>query len=128
MDIPQDLRYTEEHEWLRLESGQGRVGITAYAQEQLGDVVYVEVPQIGSTLSAMQPFGVVESVKAASDLFSPVGGTVAATNDQLKDHPELVNTDPYGDGWIMILDLADPSEAERLMDASAYASFVAREG
>jgi glycine cleavage system H protein len=124
MTFPDDLRYTPEHEWVRLVDGQAVVGITAYAQDQLGDVVYVELPAIGRQLAAMQPFGVVESVKAASDLYSPLSGTVVAVNDRLLDEPELVNDDPYGDGWMMHLAPASLAELDELMDAAAYEALV----
>ncbi|MDA8195333.1 MAG: glycine cleavage system protein GcvH [Thermaerobacter sp.] len=114
MNIPEDLQYTREHEWL---GKDGRIGITDYAQEALGDVVYVELPEVGRVLKPGDIFGVVESVKSASDLYSPTGGTVIRVNPALADHPELVNQDPYGSGWIM--ELAEPAGGD-LMDAAAY--------
>ncbi len=128
MEVPSDLRYTHDHEWMRLEGNRARVGITAYAQEQLGDVVYVELPPVGTKLVAMQPFGVLESVKAASDLFSPVSGTVLEVNSELSAHPELVNQDPYGQGWMIVAELADPAEIEALLDPKGYEALLATEG
>jgi glycine cleavage system H protein len=127
MTIPTDLRYTADHEWLKLEDGRARVGITAFAQEQLGDVVYVDVPRAGSSVRAGKPFGVVESVKAVSDLYSPITGTVAEANTRLVDEPELVNQDPYGEGWMLVIDLADPAELDALLDAAAYTALTAEE-
>jgi glycine cleavage system H protein len=120
MQIPDDLRYTTEHEWLRIEGGQGTVGITDFAQDALGDVVFVELPSVGTALQRGQAFGVVESNKTVSDLFSPVSGQVAAVNQELRDQPELVNRDPYGAGWIIRLTLADAAEGATLLDAAAY--------
>lgn len=129
MSIPQDLKYTEEHEWVKpaAESGSFRVGITDFAQDQLGDVVYVELPRVGDELKAGQPFGVVESVKAASDLYSPLSGRVTAVNDALVDAPELVNVEPYAGGWMLEIQAADESELSGLLDAAAYADVVAEE-
>lgn len=127
MSIPSELKYTEEHEWVR-ESGEAlRVGITDFAQDQLGDVVYVELPKVGDELKRMQPFGVVESVKAASDLFSPLSGTVTAVNERLVDEPELVNDDPYGEGWMLELKVSDAAELDGLLDADAYGQVIADE-
>ena len=120
MDVPDGLRYTDEHEWLRVEDGEGVVGITAYAADELGDVVFVELPPVGAPLEAAQTFGVIESVKTASDLYAPVGGEVVSVNDELAARPELVNSDPYGDGWMVRLRLGDPADADRLHDAAAY--------
>jgi len=124
---PENLRYTTEHEWLRLEGGSGVVGITHFAQEALGDVVYVELPEPGRVLAAGEAFGAVESVKSVSDLYSPVGGTVVEVNGELTGHPELVNQDPYGEGWMIIIELADPAEAERLLSAEAYQAMLKEE-
>jgi glycine cleavage system H protein len=121
VEVPTELRYTDDHEWLRLEDGVGTVGITAYAANELGDVVFVELPAVGTTLDKAQSFGVIESVKTASDLYSPLAGEVVAVNEALADHPELVNSDPYGEGWMVRLRLADPTAAEDLHDADAYA-------
>jgi glycine cleavage system H protein len=119
---PQDLRYTREHEWIRVDGSRGVVGITAYAQEQLGDVVFVELPKVGSAIEQGKTFGVVESVKTASDLYAPVSGSVAAVNDLLVDRPELVNQDPYGEGWMIVVTLSDPAQASALLTASEYAA------
>src|SRR5215468_1162053 len=107
MEFPDDLRYTKEHEWLRLEGNDGIVGITDFAQDSLGDVVFVELPTVGATLASGQTFGVVESNKTVSDLFAPVAGRVTAVNEALRDQPELVNRDPYGEGWMIRLSVAD---------------------
>jgi glycine cleavage system H protein len=125
MDFPDDLRYTKEHEWVRDEgSGRARVGITDYAQDALGDVVYVDVPQTGVEVTADQPFSEVESTKSVSDVYAPVSGTVAERNPQLEDRPELVNQQPYGDGWLVVIEMRDPGQLEGLMDAEAYRAFV----
>ena len=124
VQVPTDLRYTDDHEWLRIEGGEGTVGITAYAAGELGDIVFVELPAVGSRFAAAQSFGVIESVKTASDLYSPLEGEVVAVNDRLAEHPELVNDDPYGEGWMIRIRLDDPASAERLKDAQAYRSLV----
>jgi glycine cleavage system H protein len=128
MEIPGDLKFTSEHEWLKVEGSRASVGITHYASEQLGDIVYVDLPKVGTAVAATQPFGAVESVKAASDLFSPVTGTVVAINGALADHPEYANTDPYGEGWMVTVELSDPGEVATLMDAAAYEQLLAAEG
>ena len=120
MDYPEDVRYTEQHEWGRRENGLIRIGITDYAQDALGDVVYVDVPQVGTKVTAGEPFGEVESTKSVSDIYAPVTGTVAESNGALADQPELVNEDPYGDGWMIAIELSDPSEWDRMLQASAY--------
>jgi glycine cleavage system H protein len=125
VDVPASLKYTQEHEWTRLEGNRVTVGITDYAQHQLGDVVYVELPAAGATVAAMKPFGVVESVKAASDLFSPVSGKVVEVNSALEDSPELVNQSPYEDGWMIVVELSNPAELDQLLSATAYSEFVA---
>lgn len=125
MSVPSDLRYTRDHEWIRLDGDEAVIGITAYAAEQLGDVVFVELPEVGRTLAAAATFGVVESVKAVSDLFAPVGGEVVAANGDLADRPELVNGDPYGGGWMVRLRVTDPSETDGLLDADAYDALIA---
>ncbi len=127
MPSPEDLRYTREHEWVRVEDGVGTVGITDYAQDQLGDIVYVKLPPVGTVVRQMEPFGEIESVKAVSDLFSPVSGEVVEVNAELEERPELVNLDPYGQGWMLRVRLADPSELERLMTAAEYDAYVAQE-
>lgn len=117
---PTDRKYTKEHEWVKLDEDLAIVGITGYAQEQLGDIVYVELPQPGDTLSQFESFGIIESVKAASDLFAPIGGDVVAVNEELMDRPELVNEDPYGDGWLLKVNPEDKSEMDGLMTAEEY--------
>jgi glycine cleavage system H protein len=120
-DVPGDLKYTKSHEWVREEDdGSVIVGITDHAQSALGDLVFVEAPETGSEVSAGDACAVVESVKAASDVYSPVTGEVIESNDALADSPELVNQDPYGDGWIMRIQLSDPTELEEMLDAKAY--------
>ncbi|MFI5199849.1 MAG: glycine cleavage system protein GcvH [Candidatus Limnocylindrales bacterium] len=118
--VPQDLRYTVDHEWVRVSGQTATVGITQFAAEQLGDIVFVELPAAGVELAAAATFGVVESVKAVSDLFSPLSGTVAEVNPALAGQPELVNSDPYGEGWMLKLNLADASEVDRLLEPAAY--------
>jgi glycine cleavage system H protein len=118
---PEDLKYTAEHEWLKSgETGPVRVGITDFAQDQLGDIVYVQLPEVGSKVRAGDACGELESTKSVSDLFAPVNGTVTAVNEALADQPDLVNSDPYGEGWLLDLDVEDPTEVEALMDADAY--------
>ncbi|MGZ3586818.1 MAG: glycine cleavage system protein GcvH [Candidatus Limnocylindrales bacterium] len=124
MDVPDGLRYTDDHEWLRLEGDVGVVGVTAYAAEQLGDIVFVELPAPGTGLTEGKTFGVVESVKAVSDLFAPVAGEVLELNPTLQEHPELVNSDPYGEGWMIKLRVADTAQAEGLKDAAAYRELI----
>jgi glycine cleavage system H protein len=123
--VPTDLRYTKDHEWVRVDGDEATVGITEYAAGQLGDIVFVELPDAGKNLAQHATFGVVESVKAVSDLFAPVSGEVLATNDALTGTPELVNGQPYGDGWMIRVRLADPTEADGLLDAAAYDALVA---
>ncbi|MBI3287410.1 MAG: glycine cleavage system protein GcvH [Chloroflexi bacterium] len=122
--IPPDLHYSREHEWVRLEERVATVGISDYAQNQLGDVVFVELPAVGTVLAQFKPFGVVESVKAASDLFSPLSGTVSAVNQELVDHPELINQDPYGGGWMIRIDLTDVGEIKNLLSADQYTEYI----
>jgi glycine cleavage system H protein len=128
VDVPDDLRYTPDHEWLRVEGDEAVIGITAYAADQLGDVVFVELPTAGTALEAAQSFGVIESVKTASDLYAPAAGEVVATNHALGEKPELVNDDPYGDGWMLRMRLADAAaigeDSDRLMGADAYRQLV----
>jgi glycine cleavage system H protein len=124
-NVPSDLKYTREHEWAKQEGGRVRVGITAFAQEQLGDVVFVELPKIGTRVRASQTFGVVESVKAVSDLFAPVSGEVVEVNAELAQKPETVNQDPYGRGWMLVVTPADAKEWEQLLTAAQYEQFVA---
>jgi glycine cleavage system H protein len=124
VEIPDGLRYTDDHEWLRLEESDGVIGVTAYAAGELGDVVYVELPAVGRKVAKAQAFGVIESVKTASDLYSPAAGEVVAVNDALADKPELVNEDPYGEGWMVRLRLDDPAAVEDLKDASSYRELI----
>jgi len=127
MEFPDDLRYTKDHEWLRLDGNEGVVGITDFAQDALGDVVFVELPAVGAVLTQGQTFGVVESNKTVSDLFAPVSGRVLAVNQTLRDEPEKVNQDPYGAGWMIRISLARPEEVDGLLDADGYSAFVASE-
>lgn len=121
MDTPDDLHYTEDHEWLRLEDGTATVGITDFAQSELGDIVFVEIEPEGTELGQNDIFGTVEAVKTVSELYMPVSGTITAVNDELEMAPERVNDDPYGDGWMIEIELAEESEVEALMGADAYA-------
>ncbi len=125
MNVPGDLRYTKTHEWVRASGGEAVVGVTDFAQRELGDIVFVEAPEVGAAVTAGNPMGSVESVKAVSELNAPVSGTVSAANDALKDHPELLNQDPYGEGWIVKITLSDEAEIGGLMDAEAYGTYVA---
>jgi glycine cleavage system H protein len=123
--IPEELRYTPEHEWVRLSAeGTVRVGITDYAQTRLGDVVYIQLPRLGTTVTAGEPVGEVESTKSVSDVFAPVAGEVVARNDALEDSPELVNADPYGEGWMIEIKLAETARADSLMMAQDYRAFI----
>jgi glycine cleavage system H protein len=125
VEFPDELRYTKEHEWARGEGeGRVRVGITDYAQDALGDVVYVDVPEVGTSVQGNQPFGEVESTKSVSDVYSPISGTIVERNPLLEERPELVNEQPYGDGWLVVIEPADPSELEALLDATAYRAFI----
>jgi glycine cleavage system H protein len=124
MTIPADLKYTKEHEWARLEGDRVRVGITAYAQDQLGDVVFVELPKVGTRVTQHKGFGVVESVKAVSDLFAPVSGEVVEVNTQLPDKPETVNQDPYGQGWMIVVAPSNPGEYAGLLSPEQYQQFL----
>jgi glycine cleavage system H protein len=123
--VPTDLRYTKDHEWVRVDGEEATVGITEYAAGQLGDIVFVELPEIGRSLAQFAAFGVVESVKAVSDLFAPLTGEVVAANDALAGSPELVNSDPYGAGWMVRLRLTSPAEVDELLDATAYDALTA---
>lgn len=123
--VPTDLRYTKEHEWVRVAGDEATVGVTAYAADQLGDIVFVELPAVGRRLDQFATFGVVESVKAVSDLFAPIGGEVVAVNEALSGRPELVNGDPYGEGWMVRIRIADAAELAGLMDAAAYDALTA---
>ena len=126
--VPVDLKYTREHEWAKVEGDRARIGITDFAQEQLGDVVFVELPKVGARVTAMQSFGVVESVKAVSDLFAPLSGEVVEVNGELAKKPETVNADPYGQGWMIVVKYADPRELEALLSAADYEQFIATAG
>ena len=120
MSVPEELQYTKSHEWVRTEDDTATIGITDHAQDELGDVVFVELPQQGATLDAGDSFGTVESVKAVSDLYTPIGGEVVEVNEALSDSPEKINEDPYGDGWLVKVRLADTSELDALLDVNAY--------
>jgi glycine cleavage system H protein len=124
MNFPDDLRYTREHEWARRKGKNVVIGITEYAQDQLGDVVYLELPDVGDAVKKGDAFGVVESTKAVSELFAPVSGKVVEVNDPLSDAPETVNEDPYEEGWMVVVEPSDPAELEELLDAKAYQAFV----
>jgi glycine cleavage system H protein len=124
MEFPETLKYTSEHEWVALDGTRARVGITDYAQDALGDVVYVSLPEVGATVTAAGACAEVESTKSVSDIYAPVAGTVAEVNDALTQTPELLNQDPYGAGWIFSIDAADPSSVEGLLDAAAYRALV----
>ena len=124
MNFPDDLRYTQEHEWLRVDGTTARVGITDYAQDALGDVVYVDLPEVGATVAAMAACCEVESTKSVSEIFSPVSGTLGEVNADLSDTPQMINEDPYGKGWIFSVEMSDPAEADGLMDAAAYRAFL----
>jgi len=124
VNVPESLRYSEDHEWLRTEGDEAVVGITAYAADELGDVVFVELPDVGRHLAADETFGVIESVKTASDLHVPAAGEVVAVNEDLADAPELVNAEPYDGGWMLRLKLDDAAASERLLDAEAYRATI----
>ena len=121
---PTELRYSKEHEWAKVEGNRVRVGITQFAADRLSDVVYVELPKVGSQVAFMQPFGVVESVKAVSDLYAPISGKVAEINEALAQKPEVINTDPYGQAWMIVVEPTDLGELGQLLDAGAYAALV----
>jgi glycine cleavage system H protein len=125
MAYPDDLAYSKEHEWVRVEGSRATIGITSFAADELGDIVFVELPEPGASLSQFATFGVVESVKAVSDLYAPVSGEVVEVNEALRDAPELLNSDPFGEGWIARVEIADAKELEGLMDASAYTAETA---
>lgn len=123
-NVPEDLHYSKDHEWIRVEGDVGTIGITDHAQHSLGDVVYVEVPKTGDSFSAHEPFGSVESVKAVSEIFTPVGGEITEVNEALQDEPEKVNTDPYGDGWMIRIRMSNPGEVDSLLTAAEYEDFT----
>ena len=121
---PAELQYTEEHEWARIEGDRATIGITHYAQDALGDIVFVELPAVGTTVTAGATLGEVESTKSVSDIYSPVSGTVAERNDELDKAPELINSDPYGQGWLVVVEMTDPAATVKLMDADGYSDMV----
>jgi glycine cleavage system H protein len=123
--VPTDLRYTSDHEWVRMEGAEATIGITAYAADQLGDIVFVELPEVGRTIEQFAPFGVVESVKAVSDLFAPLSGEAIEANADLGAQPELVNGDPYGAGWMIRIRVSDPGQLDGLLDPEAYDALIA---
>ena len=127
MEVPENLLYTQEHEWVRVEGNKVIVGITQFAQEQLGDIVFVELPEVGTLIEQESPFGVVESVKTVSDLYAPVSGTVTASNKDLEAHPEQVNNEPYGTGWIIEVEVSDEKELEKLMSPDDYIEQCSKE-
>ena len=126
-NIPSELRYTQDHEWVRIEGGTATVGVTDYAQKQLGDVVFVELPSVGRSLERSEPLGTIESVKAVSEIYAPLSGEVAAVNETINDDPELVNTDPYGDGWLIKLTISNKGEVAELLSGAKYEAWI-REG
>ncbi len=126
-NVPEDLHYSKDHEWIRVEGDVGTIGITDHAQNSLGDVVYVELPKASESFSAHEPFGSVESVKAVSEIFTPVGGEVVEVNEALQDEPERVNTDPYGEGWMIRVRMTNPGEVDSLLSAAEYEDFTKAE-
>jgi len=127
MDFPDELRYTEEHEWVLIEDDIATIGISDFAQDQLGDVVFVELPDVGDELEVGKTFGVVESVKAVSDVYAPLSGEVVEVNDDLPDEPEIINNSPYEDGWMVKIRISHPEEVDELMDASDYQDFIEKD-
>ena len=125
--FPEELKYTKNHSWVKVEGDNGRIGLTNYAQEQLSDIVFVELPEAGKEVSSMNPFGSIESVKATMDLITPVSGEVTEINGSLEDQPEKVNQDPYGEGWMIVVKLKDPGELDSLMSAADYKTFTETE-
>lgn len=126
-NTPEDLSYTKDHEWVRVKGEEATVGITDHAQQQLGDIVYVELPKVGDKFETSEPFGSIESVKAVSEIFMPLSGTVAQVNDTLNDSPELVNEDPYGDGWMIRIKIDKPSQVDALLTSVAYEDYIKEE-
>jgi glycine cleavage system H protein len=124
MEFPGELRYTKEHEWVAADGNRARIGITDYAQDALGDIVYVQPPEVGRTVTAMAACAEVESTKSVSDIYAPVGGTILEVNTALDDAPEKINQSPYGDGWMFVIEMSDPSEVDGLLDAAAYRRLV----
>ncbi len=127
MEIPQGLRYSKEHEWVATEDSVATIGVTDFAQDQLGEIVYIELPSVGDKVSKDDPFGVIESVKAVSDIFAPVSGTVTEVNQELAESPEIINEDPYGDGWLIKIRISDGAELDDLMDNGEYQEIIAAE-
>jgi glycine cleavage system H protein len=127
MSIPKELRYSEEHEWVKVEGDKARVGITHFAQSELGDIVFVELPEVGDKIVANEPFGSVESVKTVSELYAPISGTVVEINEELSDSPEFVNESPYEKAWMIVIEPSDTSEVEKLMTAEAYEEMTKEE-
>lgn len=127
MECPEDLKYSREHEWVLVEGNVATVGVTDFAQEQLGDVVFVELPAVGDKVTKDEAMGVVESVKAVSDIYAPVSGTVLEINDDLPDSPEMINEDAYGDGWIVKIEMTDPTDLDDLLSSDAYESYVSEQ-
>jgi glycine cleavage system H protein len=125
--IPEDLRYHEEHEWVRVKGAQATVGISDFAQDALGDIVFIELPKVGTTVNAGQQIGEIESTKTTSTLYTPVSGTISRVNAELKDHPEVVNSDPYDKGWMVVIDLSNAGEVDKLMTAAQYDAFLANQ-
>ncbi len=125
--IPSNLRYHQEHEWVRAEGQQATVGISHFAQDALGDIVFIDLPKVGAKVTAGQQIGEVESTKTTSTIYTPVSGTIAKVNADLKDHPEVVNSDPYGKGWMAVIDLTAPAEVEQLMTAAQYETFLSQQ-
>lgn len=124
MNIPAELKYTKEHEWVKMEGNVAVIGITDYAQSELGDIVFIELPEIGDEIVQAKPFGVIEAVKAVSDMFAPVSGKVTAINDSLDDNPMVINQDPYGEGWMLKIELSDMEEIDKLLDADSYKKII----
>jgi glycine cleavage system H protein len=127
-NIPEELSYTKDHEWVRVKGNQVTIGITDHAQHQLGDVVYVELPKVGDKFEAAEPFGSVESVKAVSEIYMPVSGSVVEVNNGLNDTPEKVNEDPYGDGWMVVLEMSEPAQVDSLLSGIEYEDYIKSEG
>ena len=125
--VPDDLKFTKRHEWIRVDGDKGTVGISDYAQGELSDIVFVELPQVGAKVKQMKPFGTIEAVKAVTDLYAPVSGEILETNPELKDKPETINSDPYGDGWIIKLRIEDPCELENLLSPADYEKLLEEE-
>jgi glycine cleavage system H protein len=126
MNFPEDLKYTAEHEWIRVDGKYGWIGITDYAQGELGDVVFIEIPAVGTKIEKGKSFGTIEAVKAVSDLFAPVAGEIVEVNAEVKDHPEIVNKDPYGNGWMVKMTISDPAQVNTLLNVQAYKSLIGK--